>query len=75
MRTRKPRSDRILSVKNPALWNDGVVEFGGRVVCEINGGAWETGEEILYEMDFEEIVEKECESKGGGERVVVDWNL
>jgi hypothetical protein len=29
----------------------------------------------LYEMDFEEIVEKEGESKGGGERVVVDWNL
>lgn len=58
MRTGKPGRDRISAVKNLALWNDGVVDFGGGVVGEVNGGAWESGEEIFQEMDFEEIVEK-----------------
>lgn len=40
----------------------------------MDGGAGESGEEILEEMDFEEIVEEVCESEGGGEEVMVDWN-
>lgn len=74
MRTRKPRRDGVSAVKNPALRNNGVVDYGGGVVGEVDGGAGESGEEILEEMDFEEIVEEVCESEGGGEEVMVDWN-
>jgi len=75
MRTRKPRRDGVSAVKNPALRNDSVVDYGGGVVGEVDGGAGESGEEILEEMDFEEIVEEVYESEGGGEEVMVDWNL
>lgn len=74
MRTGKPRRDRIRAMKNPALWNDGVVELGGGVEGEFNGRAWESGEEIFEEMDFEEIVEKVYQNSGEYEQVMPEWN-
>jgi hypothetical protein len=51
-----------------------VVELGGGVVSEVNRRAGESGEEVLEEMDFEEIVEKECEKSCESEEVMPDWN-
>ena len=51
-----------------------MVELGGGVVSEVNRRTGESGEEVLEEMDFEEIVEKECENSGESEEVMPDWN-
>jgi hypothetical protein len=51
-----------------------VVELRGGVVTELNRRAGESGEEVLEEMDFKEIVEKECENSGESEEVMPDWN-
>lgn len=74
MRTREPRRGGVGTVKDPALGNDGVVEFAGGVEGEVNGGARETGEEIFEEVDFEEIVDEGDESNGGSEEVVPGWD-
>lgn len=38
VRTREPRRNRIPALKNPALGNDVVVDFGAGIVSENDGG-------------------------------------
>jgi len=47
-----------------------VVDLRGGVVGEKHGGAWESGEEVLEEMELEEVVENREEKERCKEKIV-----
>lgn len=59
-------------MENAALGNDGVIDVGGVVVSEDDGAAAESGQQILEEVEFEEIVEEDSAEDGESEKVVRD---
>lgn len=64
MRTRKPRRRQIPAVEDAALGNDAIIDVGGVVESQDDGAAAESGEKILEEVEFEEIVQENSIENG-----------